>query len=55
MCTASHQLNNLSLDLMYAGALEDHRVVRQPVNAEGSQKRLRCGGKNIIKTYFYHL
>lgn len=48
MWTASHQLNDLSLDLMHGGALEDNRVMWQPVHTESSQKRLRYGGEKIL-------
>lgn len=48
MWTASHQLDDLSLDLMHGGAREDERVMRQPVHTESSQKRLCCEGKKIV-------
>lgn len=48
MWTASHQLDDLSLDLMHGGALEDKRVTWQPVDAECAQKRLCYGGKNTV-------
>lgn len=38
MLTVSHQLNDLSLDLVHSAALDDDGVVWQSVHAECSQK-----------------
>lgn len=48
MWTASHQLNDLSLDLMHGGAFEDNRAVWGSVNIESSQKRLCYEGEKIL-------
>lgn len=66
MWTASHQLNDLSLDLMHGGTLEDNRVIWRSVDTESSQKRLCCGGEktqsvhqkttlNCMFSYVHHL
>lgn len=47
MWTASHQLNDLSLDLMHGVALEENRVMWQSVHAESSEKGLCYGGEQI--------
>lgn len=45
MWTTSHQLNDLSLDLMHRVALEDNRVVWQSVHTECAQKCLCYRGE----------
>lgn len=51
MQTASHQLNNLPLNLMHGGTFEDNGVVWQSVNTEGSQKGLCYKGKTYFDKY----
>lgn len=51
--TVSHQQNDLSLDLMHGGALEDNRIMWLLLNTKSSQKRLCYGDemKNCKKSF----